>query len=541
MEKDKHLNVNGNITSEEAADFETSKVVEASTSKASEETVDIETCDSDTAQQKNTSENGVQSSIVTNESKESLDGTISAVEFLDYQTRLEEEAAQVLPGKFDSCTWEKGYIRQPVYVCLTCSRECAEDKDVSTLAKNLAINGNDDNSESDPRMPTDEVQSIKKDAGDTICHVDKNWSRRVCPGLPKEKPNDPEICPPGFNPAGICYSCSISCHSDHDVIELFTKRHFSCDCGTKRLVLGKTDRKCSLKKQIDNISMIVNTENQYSHNFWGYYCRRRAFISNIVIIKFLKYQVSIVWCDTFYEPANESRDMIECFLCNEWYHDSCIGVMPADEDYDEYICRECISKCTVLQGIQSAHVTKGVVMLTSEGENKGIEVVTSLKPSSKSDKNSGDFEADKSVRTNEICESGNGDDNEKCKTILMNCKDEKVDLFVKEGWVDDICKCKKCQKMLLDAGLGFIYTDEKIYEPEPDETRTESLYEAGIKEFSRFDHSKAIASSATFRGFCDKVKDFLKPFADNKRVVSDKDISQLFQNLSANRKRQRFQ
>jgi len=34
--------------------------------------------------------------------------------------------------------------------------------------------------------------------------------------------------------AGFCYSCSITCHTDHDVYELWTKRHFRCDCGNSK-------------------------------------------------------------------------------------------------------------------------------------------------------------------------------------------------------------------------------------------------------------------------------------------------------------------
>ncbi|KAI9871026.1 MAG: hypothetical protein M1823_008567, partial [Watsoniomyces obsoletus] len=37
-----------------------------------------------------------------------------------------------------------------------------------------------------------------------------------------------------YTPAGICYACSISCHGEHHLVELSTKRNFVCDCGTIR-------------------------------------------------------------------------------------------------------------------------------------------------------------------------------------------------------------------------------------------------------------------------------------------------------------------
>ena len=45
---------------------------------------------------------------------------------------------------------------------------------------------------------------------------------------------------------GVCYSCSIQCHSSHELVELFTKRNFVCDCGTTKM--SKTiDGGCKLR------------------------------------------------------------------------------------------------------------------------------------------------------------------------------------------------------------------------------------------------------------------------------------------------------
>jgi E3 ubiquitin-protein ligase UBR7 len=90
---------------------------------------------------------------------EKEDEQITLQEFLERERRMEVEAGEALPGKFDKCTWgieEK--IVQPLYVC----RSCVKEKE---------------------------------------------------------------------NPAVVCYSCSISCHSKCDLIELYEKRYFRCDCG----------------------------------------------------------------------------------------------------------------------------------------------------------------------------------------------------------------------------------------------------------------------------------------------------------------------
>ena len=53
---------------------------------------------------------------------EAADGPpMTMSEFLAHQAALQQEAAEVLPGRIDVCTFDEGYIRQPVYACLTCA------------------------------------------------------------------------------------------------------------------------------------------------------------------------------------------------------------------------------------------------------------------------------------------------------------------------------------------------------------------------------------------------------------------------------------
>ena len=65
--------------------------------------------------------------------------------------------------------------------------------------------------------------------------------------------------------AGFCYSCSISCHGDHNLVELFTKRSFRCDCGTAKF--KHTPCKLDAKP-----AGATNELNQYNHNYLGRFC-----------------------------------------------------------------------------------------------------------------------------------------------------------------------------------------------------------------------------------------------------------------------------
>jgi E3 ubiquitin-protein ligase UBR7 len=83
---------------------------------------------------------------------------------------------------------------------------------------------------------------------------------------------------------GICSSCSIACHTDHEQIELFPKRNFRCDCPT-----GALTQSCSLHKH----SEVPNEENEYGQNFDGKFCR----------------------CGRPYDAKSERETMIQCLAC----------------------------------------------------------------------------------------------------------------------------------------------------------------------------------------------------------------------------------
>ncbi|CAH1762452.1 5617_t:CDS:2 [Entrophospora sp. SA101] len=104
---------------------------------------------------------------------------------------------------------------------------------------------------------------------------------------------------------GICYSCSMSCHYDHELVELFNKRNFRCDCGTTRL----GNKPCKLEKKSHDA---LNEFNFYNHNFQGRFC----------------------WCKIDYDPEKEEKNMFQ---------------LPDLENFDEYICHTCTSKYTFLK------------------------------------------------------------------------------------------------------------------------------------------------------------------------------------------------
>jgi E3 ubiquitin-protein ligase UBR7 len=108
---------------------------------------------------------------------------------------------------------------------------------------------------------------------------------------------------------GVCYGCSISCHSgsfpfvkdfvklmrvDHRLIELWTKRSFRCDCPTTLMppTSNGKRRRCALNPPGTQPGP-SNEENHYNQNFAGRFCR----------------------CGKVYDPETEDEAMLNCMAC----------------------------------------------------------------------------------------------------------------------------------------------------------------------------------------------------------------------------------
>ncbi|KAF5011600.1 hypothetical protein FDECE_2294 [Fusarium decemcellulare] len=130
---------------------------------------------------------------------------------------------------------------------------------------------------------------------------------------PPSKPDD------DWTPAGVCYACSIQCHGEHNLVEIFQKRNFTCDCGTKRI---PSTSPCTLRlNETTNTRGGVHSEepdvnNKYNHNFKNRFCG----------------------CECDYDPFQQKGTMFQCLGlgthetggCGEdWYHPGClVGMGP---------------------------------------------------------------------------------------------------------------------------------------------------------------------------------------------------------------------
>ena len=121
-------------------------------------------------------------------------------------------------------------------------------------------------------------------------------------------------------PAGICYACSIACHGEHTLVELFARRDFSCDCGTTKI---PETSPCTLRinAQTGKKGAVTGEEpseaNTYNQNYRNRFCG----------------------CGELYDADQQKGTMFQCIGlateeqggCGEdWWHPECLMGLPRD-------------------------------------------------------------------------------------------------------------------------------------------------------------------------------------------------------------------
>ncbi|KAJ5594006.1 uncharacterized protein N7459_000214 [Penicillium hispanicum] len=464
----------------------------------------------------------------------------TAKEFIDSQTRLEADAREVLPYSFDSCTYALGPLRQSLFACLTCNP---------------------------PPASAD---------------------------LP-------------YTAAAVCYSCSIACHGEHTLVELFNKRNFVCDCGTTRMPSASS---CTLREDPKTGRKGVHSQdaapgNQYNHNFRNQFCG----------------------CGEQYDPHQEKGTMFQCLGlgtvetggCGEdWWHPEClIGLprdwhkskedekkrepfgggdgagdeeeeetplppgFPAEDDFWQMICFKCLEsnpwlkryagtpgflppvyqngglkKCSTARDSKPEEInSKG-----SKSEEPKEQIENSKKrkaedqpvheepntkrtkeetPAQETGSNLATIEEEPSTKTDQNSEAAKADRPcPKHASLPYTTPVESFSLFLQQDFHDRLCRCPDCFPNL--APHPQLREEEETYEPPLSDdgdangaasTGTGSLLERGEAALSNVDRVRAIEGAMVYNHLRDKVKAFLKPFAESGQAVSAEDIKGYFEKL----------
>ncbi|KUL91935.1 hypothetical protein ZTR_01227 [Talaromyces verruculosus] len=445
----------------------------------------------------------------------------TAKDFIESQLQLEADAREILPYSFDSCTQELGPLRQTLFSCLTCN--------------------------------------------------------------PPPKSNDDP-----YTPAAVCYSCSISCHGEHTLVELFSKRNFVCDCGTTRF---PDTSACTLRVDQKTKAKGVRSQlpadgNKYNHNFRNRFCA----------------------CNEEYDPHKEKGTMFQCLGlgtvetggCGEdWWHPEClVGLprgrqditketeatakdeeaeakidkpaednveedetplppgFPGEDDFETFICYKCLDSNSWLKRYAGTEGFLAPVFKTQsceKSETTGKADEPKLQELTQSRKRKADDENDETQDTKKTkVDSQDGLETiqeEEASTEVSKHKHELLpseaptgsfSLFLKEDFREHLCHCPDCFPHLVPHPQ--LREEEETYEPPLSEDGeegangagsqgTKSLLDRGEAALSNIDRVRAIEGAMVYNHLRDKVKAFLKPFAESGQAVSAEDIKSYFEKL----------
>ncbi|CCI41402.1 unnamed protein product [Albugo candida] len=338
---------------------------------------------------------------------------VTLPEVIQRDKLMVDTANAVLGGISDtSCTYPAGYIRQPVYACVTC---LSSGSDIS----------------------------------------------------------------------GICLACSYRCHHEHELIELYTKRDFRCDCGNSRFASP-----CTLFPIKDSI----NERNTYSQNFEGKYC---------------------VCHRPYPDPERKSPEvMIQCVICEDWLHEEHLFsagtkkeenastpnspetslVIP--EDFDEFICVACIAKLPFLKLYNNEDVS-------ASSECKLAELRLGKKAS-----------------RSEALEP----------------------MFWHSGWRNSLCRCVDCLNLYQDHKISFLLDSQdtlQAYEENARQHSEQDSEEAAEKAFkTQLSHEQQIEMAMGYHHMKTQLQTYLGGFASQNKTVKAEDIKDFFTKLQKS-KRQR--
>lgn len=295
------------------------------------------------------------------------------------------------------------------------------------------------------------------------------------------------------NNIGLCYSCSIQCHTSCDIVELFTKRHFTCDCGTDRDSQDPTAGfRCQLRENRE--ADVASLTNKYGQNFKGLFCT----------------------CSKEYDPESNAT-MVQCVLgteCDEdWFHDRCIGnQMPPLESFDSFICSRCAAKYDYyFKRILSHPLGEKIVAHTlarSEPEKDLNEQPAEQKPNGLK------------RSASQLDDLGGGEyyiflkhgSSEKLRELKESLQDHDDKLF-----------------LFLNELAPFLIQDEPVYEqPDEPENSAEDIVSNILQ--NAMHREQAVAGISAFNALKMKLNEFLKPFAETGSVVKEEDIKSFFQN-----------
>ncbi|KAK4886651.1 hypothetical protein RN001_002922 [Aquatica leii] len=294
--------------------------------------------------------------------------------------------------------------------------------------------------------------------------------------------------------AGICLGCCYHCHEGHELVELYTKRNFRCDCGNSKF----NNAPCKL----ENSKSDINEFNHYNQNFCGKYCS----------------------CNRPYPDPEDSveDEMIQCIICEDWFHVRHLNIqLPPNTPYCEMSCETCVQKHPFL-----LHYTS---LCANDG--KGIENDEMLTQSETADDGQ------------DVLMVESSDNNiEKCIKPKMKSNSTSSKFWADIDWRKKLCTCPECIKIYEEENVMFLLDPQdtvQVYEEKGKEKAREfeeKQQENGMKYLNSLNRVPLMEAIAGYNNLKENLIEYLKKFAENKKVVREEDIKEFFSNFDTKKK-----
>lgn len=324
---------------------------------------------------------------------------------------------------------------------------------------------------------------------------------------------------------GVCLACSYSCHEGHELVELYTKRNFRCDCGNS--LFG--GNKCHLEPVKE-----LNEKNKYNQNFCGVYCT----------------------CHRPYPDPEDPIDdeMIQCIICEDWYHGRHLGTQKfVPSDYGEMICESCMSDHSFLwnyaglcltkaaSGTAEAEVNVEMTPTKTAAASEGCEMASALNVPTTSE---GDAGTPPSQKNNGETPSAQSIDKECILSTLKPVQPHTGATFWPEAWRKHLCTCLTCQGIYEAEGVSYLtdLQDTVQYYEEQGKAKVangqgNSQYDHAMRALSQLDRTAQIEALHGYNDMKEQLKEYLQKFAENRKVVREEDIREFFSQMSRKRAR----
>lgn len=369
-------------------------------------------------------------------------------------------------------------------------------------------------------------------------------------------------------------ACSYKCHDGHDLVELYTKRNFRCDCGTSKIL--------AITCKLDANKMEDNDKNAYNQNFSGVYCT----------------------CHRPYPDPEDSTvdEMMQCILCEDWFHSRHLNAdwMPDSNGFDEMICDECTTKNEFLNYYsgycimpkENANETVSDTSNISLNESDANISVTDVNEASTSTGNEPEskpktekteemlnaelnkciqdiIDINKSnIKTETECTSKRSNDTESgtivddappnkkfkadtepsssnsvCRKPTISLKTFTGASFWPIEWRSKLCKCIKCLDMYRQNGVEFLIDEEDTVHAYQEKGKAKVANQVSLSEqeetmsaLAGMDRVAQIEAIMAINKLKQKLTEFITPFVENDKVITTEDVDTFFKSMKTQKK-----